>query len=152
MQFPVPQFIDIEDKIIGPFTLKQFGIIFAAGLIDVALFRIFQLGVVFFIVGIPVAIIGLIMAFGQFNGKHLYDSIPLALKFLSEPKQLVFHKTARMDNLDIKTITVEQVNAASQNSVVTEEESPQSKLKNLTRLLQEKSEEEAQLVNKQKGS
>ena len=27
MQFPVPQFTDVEDKIIGPLTLKQFGII-----------------------------------------------------------------------------------------------------------------------------
>ncbi len=152
MQFPVPQFIDIEDKIIGPFTLKQFGIIFIAGLIDVALFRIFKVGVVFFLIGLPVTLVGLVMAFGQFNGKKLYDSIPLALKFLSEPKQLVFHKTARMDNLNIKTITVEQVRAAQGNASAQPEESPQSKLKNLTRLLQEKSEQETQLVNKQKGS
>jgi hypothetical protein len=24
MQFQVPQFLDVEDKIIGPFTIKQF--------------------------------------------------------------------------------------------------------------------------------
>ncbi|TSC65785.1 MAG: Uncharacterized protein G01um101477_336 [Candidatus Doudnabacteria bacterium Gr01-1014_77] len=151
MQFPVPQFIDVEDKIIGPFTLKQFGIIFIAGLIDVALFRIFKVGVILFLIGLPVTLVGLVMAFGQFNGKKLYDSIPLALKFLSEPKQLVFHKAARMDNLDIKTITVEQVRA-SQGVPTQPEESPQSKLKNLTRLLEEKNEQETQLVNKQKGS
>ncbi len=151
MQFPVPQFIDIEDKIIGPFTLKQFGIIFVGGLIDVALFRIFKLSILFFLLGLPVAGVALIMAFGQFNGKRLYDSIPLVLKFVSEPKKLVFHKEASMNNLEIKTITVEQVKKAQGSNAVSEE-SPQSKLKNLTRLLQEKSEQEAQLVNKQKGS
>ncbi len=31
MQFRVPQFIDMEDKIIGPLTLKQFGYILGAG-------------------------------------------------------------------------------------------------------------------------
>ncbi len=33
MQFPVPQFTEVEDKIIGPLTLKQFGIIFGVGVI-----------------------------------------------------------------------------------------------------------------------
>jgi hypothetical protein len=33
MQYPVPQFTDVEDRIIGPLTLKQFGIIFGAGVV-----------------------------------------------------------------------------------------------------------------------
>ncbi len=31
MQFRVPQFIDMEDKVIGPLTLRQFGYIIGAG-------------------------------------------------------------------------------------------------------------------------
>ena len=31
MQFKVPQFIDMEDKIVGPLTLKQFAYILGAG-------------------------------------------------------------------------------------------------------------------------
>ena len=33
MQFPVPQFTDVEDRIIGPLTIKQFGIVFGAGVV-----------------------------------------------------------------------------------------------------------------------
>ena len=28
MQFPVPQFTDVEDRIIGPLTINSFGIVF----------------------------------------------------------------------------------------------------------------------------
>ena len=31
MQFIVPQFIDVEDKIIGPVTTRQFVVLLAAG-------------------------------------------------------------------------------------------------------------------------
>jgi len=30
MQFRVPQFLDIEDKVFGPFTFKQFGYMLGA--------------------------------------------------------------------------------------------------------------------------
>jgi hypothetical protein len=30
MQFRIPQFIDIEDKVFGPFTFKQFGYLLGA--------------------------------------------------------------------------------------------------------------------------
>jgi hypothetical protein len=33
MQFPVPQFTDVEDKIIGPLTVKQFFILLVSAAI-----------------------------------------------------------------------------------------------------------------------
>ncbi|GAH87221.1 unnamed protein product, partial [marine sediment metagenome] len=33
MQFQVPQYIDIEDKVIGPFTIKQFLYIVVAAVV-----------------------------------------------------------------------------------------------------------------------
>lgn len=38
MQFQVPQFIDTEDKIIGPFTIRQFSFVAAAGLLSFVLY------------------------------------------------------------------------------------------------------------------
>jgi hypothetical protein len=38
MQFQVPQFIETEDKIIGPLTLKQFFYVAAAALVSFSLF------------------------------------------------------------------------------------------------------------------
>lgn len=49
-QFTVPQFIDVEDKIIGPITTRQFVIILAGSLIIFISFKFFTL-VYFLIVG-----------------------------------------------------------------------------------------------------
>ena len=38
MQFQVPQFIETEDKIVGPFTLRQFIYVAGAGLGSVILY------------------------------------------------------------------------------------------------------------------
>ena len=40
MQFPVPQFTDVEDRIIGALSFKQFGIVFVAALIIFAVYTI----------------------------------------------------------------------------------------------------------------
>lgn len=44
MVFQVPQFIDTEDKIIGPLTLKQFGYVGAAGAVCFVLYFMLPLG------------------------------------------------------------------------------------------------------------
>ena len=68
MHAQVPQFIDIEDKIIGPFTLKQFGY-FAGGAIIIGIFyMLFKLYIVI-IFGIPIAILSAALAFYKINGR-----------------------------------------------------------------------------------
>ena len=47
-QFVVPQFIDVEDKIIGPITTRQFIIMLAAILMDFVAFKL--LTFIFFLV------------------------------------------------------------------------------------------------------
>ncbi len=150
MQFPVPQFLDVEDKIIGPFGLKQFGFVFGGGVLVAMLFKVFQLGVLFFLTGIPIALITLFLSFGSFNGKKIYQSIPIFIKFLTQPKVMVFKKESSVDDLNITTITIEQIQAinkkAEQSSVVAEP--VQTQLKRLARLLDQKNAEESQIVNK----
>ena len=38
MQFQVPQFIETEDKIVGPLSLKQFGYLFGSGIVTTILY------------------------------------------------------------------------------------------------------------------
>lgn len=38
MQYKVPQKIDLEDRIIGPLTMRQFGYVFAGGMVDYLLY------------------------------------------------------------------------------------------------------------------
>jgi hypothetical protein len=68
MQFQVPQFIDVEDKIVGPLSFKQFAYILAAGATAFIGVRVFPLWL-----GIPLALplIGffLALAFLKINGR-----------------------------------------------------------------------------------
>ena len=95
MQFPVPQFTEVEDKIIGPLTIKQFGIIFGVGIVIFLGYSATKslpvLIVLFLLFGLP----GLALAFGQINGRPIYNSFGYFLKFFMSPKVLIFHKEAQ---------------------------------------------------------
>jgi|SRR5680860_610270 len=54
MQFKVPQFIDIEDKLFGPFSFKQFAYLVGGGGLIYILYRILP----FWLAIIPIIIIG----------------------------------------------------------------------------------------------
>jgi hypothetical protein len=149
MQFPVPQFLDVEDKIIGPFSLKQFGFVAGGGLLDLALFKIFGVGIILFLFGIPITLLTLYISFGKFNGKQVYEAVPVFVKFLTAPKVMVFQKERSVSDLNIGPITIEQINAvaAKAPSNVPQEE-VQTQLKRLSRLLDQKNAEENEIVNK----
>ena len=70
MRFQVPQFIDIEDKIFGPLTIKQFIYIAGGAGLSFILFRFLPL-----ILTIPLALIvigmSIALAFYQINNKPL---------------------------------------------------------------------------------
>lgn len=68
MRFEVPQFIEIEDKIFGPFTWKQFVYLGGGVGLAVVLFFIAPFFVTF-IVGIPLAILAAALAFYPVNSR-----------------------------------------------------------------------------------
>jgi hypothetical protein len=94
MQYPVPQFTDVEDKIIGPLTLKQFGIIFAAAILIFLGFSATKSILVLIFLVLVFGIPALGLAFAPFNGRPIYNSIPKVIKFYSSSKVLIFHKEA----------------------------------------------------------
>lgn len=68
MQFQVPQFIDIEDKIIGPLSLKQFLYLTGGGAFVMVLLLLFTPFVALFIAS-PVVALALALAFYKVNGR-----------------------------------------------------------------------------------
>lgn len=92
MQFSVPQFTEVEDKIIGPLTLRQFLILLVGGVIIFVLFRVLGNLVVFLIFTLPIAGFFIFAAFGTYNGKTLGDLIVTGASFFSDPSSYVFHK------------------------------------------------------------
>jgi hypothetical protein len=142
LQFEVPQFIDIEDKIIGPFSLKQFAFVGAGTLIDVALFRIFKFSAPFFLLGLPIALLTLAIAFGTFNGRRVYNTIPVFIKFIGSTKVYIYSKQhVSPDDIELKPMIL---NTTEDPETL---EAPQSRLAKLTALLEQKDKEEYQLVN-----
>lgn len=68
MRFEVPQFIEIEDKIFGPFTWKQF--VYLGGGVGLAVVLFFVAPFfVTFLVGIPIALLAAALAFYPVNSR-----------------------------------------------------------------------------------
>ena len=74
MRYQVPQFIEIEDKIFGPLTLKQFIYVAGGGGLCLIFFSLlpFYLTV---ILSIPVIVVSLGLAFYQVNGRPMIMAV-----------------------------------------------------------------------------
>src|SRR3989304_1999884 len=88
MRFSVPQFIEIEDKIFGPFTFKQFLYLAGgAGLI----FLIYNFITPFFfalLFILPVGALSLALAFYKVNDKPFIFVLEAAFRYLTKMKGL----------------------------------------------------------------
>ena len=89
--FQVPQFIDIEDKIIGPLTLKQFLFLAGAGIIIFILNSILQFWL-WIIISIVIAGAGMGFAFVKINGQPLSKVALNGLKYLIRPRLYVWQR------------------------------------------------------------
>lgn len=69
-QYQVPQFIDVEDKVFGPLTIKQF-LYIAIGAVPLVLIYMFFKGWVFLVLGIPIGIFVGALTFYKPNGVPL---------------------------------------------------------------------------------
>ncbi|MBX4191625.1 MAG: PrgI family protein [Candidatus Doudnabacteria bacterium] len=144
MQFAVPQFTDVEDKLIGPLTLKQFLIILATGAVIMFFYSILKLSVFFFFFAVPISLAGLAIAFGRFNGRPLYGYIPAFISYLSKPQVRIFRREEVVVNMSFKT--VKKTEPLVQKKSL--DEPRESRLRKLAYLLDKQTEEETQLVNK----
>jgi hypothetical protein len=92
MQFQVPQFIETEDKIVGPLTLKQFVYVAIGAGISFFLFFYFNLWLwAFSVVLINTATISL--AFIKINGIPLPKIATAAIGYFWKPKFYLWKKT-----------------------------------------------------------
>ncbi len=94
MQFPVPQFIDIEDKIIGPLTLKQFLWCLAGAIILFILWTFLPLAL-FIILALPFAGFFTALAFYKHNSRPFVYFILNGLRFFTKPKLYLFQKSQK---------------------------------------------------------
>ncbi len=80
MDYQVPQFIDVEDKIFGPLTLKQF--IYLAGGIGICVGVFLYLPLIFaLLIGIPVLGFVGALAFYKINGKPFIEILEAGFNY-----------------------------------------------------------------------
>ena len=91
MQFRVPQFLDIEDKIFGPFTFRQFVYLAGGAGLCYIVYALFG-----FLIGIiPILIIAglsLSLAFYRPNGKPFLNMIEAGVKYSFQSKLYIWQK------------------------------------------------------------
>lgn len=86
MQFRVPQFIDMEDKIIGPLTLKQFGYIVGAGGLSFLIWTFIPIKFIAVLIIIPVAGLFLALAFFKYNNRSFGELLESAFTYYTGAK------------------------------------------------------------------
>ena len=92
MRFEVPQFIEIEDKIIGPLTWRQF--VYIAGGVGLLLILYFSpLPKIFFVfLGIPLGGLAFSLAFHKVNNRPFSIFLESAASFLVSKKLYLWRK------------------------------------------------------------
>lgn len=135
MKFQIPQFIDVEDKIFGPLTLKQF--VYLAGGASLAVVTTTFFGLFFgLLLASPVIILSLALAFYKVNNRPFIDFLESAFRYFSKEKLYIWQKTE-------KTETQEK-EGGSYSSIIVPNMS-QSKLKDLNWELDVKRKEDEKL-------
>ena len=98
-QYQVPQFINIEDKVVGPLTIKQFFYLLGGTGTGVIAYFFMQF-FLFIIVMVPVGILTLLFAFLTINGQPFAKIFSSALNFYLKPRLFVWqslrHETKKV--------------------------------------------------------
>ncbi len=85
MRYQVPQFIEVEDKIFGPLTLKQFIYLAGGAGLCLAFFMLLPMYVAITL-SMPVAGFSLALAFYTVNGRPFIIAVEHAFNYVINPK------------------------------------------------------------------
>lgn len=149
VQFPVPQFTEVEDKIIGPLTVKQFGILFGAGILIFlgysASGKNLIAGIFFLLLfGLP----ALGVAFAKINGRPMYNSFGFLVQHITSSKVYVFHKEIAGTGGNVNLKSAQMSSKPEEDKSAQPPVNPQERLKQVSELLQKQAEEEKELAGK----
>jgi len=119
MHFQVPQFIEVEDKIFGPLTLKQFLYLIGGGAVVFLLYVIFPF-FIFIILAIPTAALSVALAFYKMHGKPFIKILENGFNYLTKSKIYIWKKTEAKRSPEKKTETP-QIKTQAKTPALTKE-------------------------------
>lgn len=108
MQYAIPQFIEVEDRVIGPLTIRQFLIMLAGALITGAGYGLFDFAL-FLFVGVIAMGIASLFAFLKINGMNLEKFLAAFISFQINPKMRLWAKEISMKHEVVKNVDKRQV-------------------------------------------
>ena len=114
MQFRVPQFIDMEDKVFGPFTLKQFGYLVGAGGLSFIIWTIVPIKFIAVLLIAPVVALFLSLAFVKFNNRSFGEILQSAFNYYTGAR--IF--TWEQPTLGKNQTSVDKVVADTQKEII----------------------------------
>ncbi len=131
MQFRIPQFLDIEDKVFGPFTFKQFAYLIGALGFGFIFWRIIPAKAI----AIPLILIFsgtfVALAFAKINDRPFADMLEAAYKFLIGNKTYVWHQEQKIEKEEPKK-DLRALDILKRNQTEKEEISAFDKIKELS--------------------
>lgn len=98
-QFVVPQFIDVEDKIFGPITTRQFLILLVAGGFLFIAFKLFDLAL-FAVITAIVGGFALVLAFVKINGQTFHYFLLNIAQTMRRPGLRIWNKQYVKEELE----------------------------------------------------
>lgn len=101
MQYQIPQFIEVEDKIIGPLTIRQFIWLGAGGGISFILFQIIKPS---FFAPLVVLIMSfsVVFAFVKINGRPFVSFLGALMNFTTRPTFYIWRRIPKTEKQEIK--------------------------------------------------
>lgn len=116
MQYKVPQKIDLEDKVIGPLTIKQFIWLLAGGMVDYFIFTTFKGLFGWFLVFVA-TILALAFAFVKIEEQPFSYLATNFFSFILSPKIRLWNKGTKIEKMvELKNKPKEKATTASRKS------------------------------------
>jgi len=134
MHYNVPQFIDLEDTIVGPLTAKQVLWLFGMAAALLVVWMATGDWIFFLIVAAPVAIIFLALAFYRPNGQPFVKFITHIILFLIKPKIYMWKRD------DVKSRNIKKTKKIETNNKHKRKTLKQEELIDLAKILDSESE------------
>ena len=132
MQSSVPQYIDVEDKIVGPFTWKHIGWLLGMCAVLLVMYTTFDFQL-FLIAGGPTALTFLAFAFYRPSGMPMVKFVFHGVFFLFRPKVSVWERPVHVVNTP--TVVMKRPGSAIVESTSESREITEAKLKALASVL-----------------
>ena len=108
MRYQLPQFIEVEDKIFGPLTFKQFLYVGGGSALAFIIWTLIPIKIVAVIIAAPVLLFFVALAFFKYNDRPFISTVENSVKYFFGPKLYIWQKQERKP---IKKESAEKNNA-----------------------------------------